>query len=322
MVKSNKNFREGLKKLQKEIFEEEKKYFFKNYKPAKFVIAVVGLANDSFFDVTIDNKIAISQQHTRYDLCLYPFKNQKHPSLEQTLFYANCISFELDLPTFVYCSNRYSINYSPIFGLGKYKKRNLQKFIYDYIAILEYTVSLKLGYGTVHFYGEGKFDPINLDYTQQYSKVAKELLLYGTALRQPDFLSEFLEYSKVIESCLNTYKSKKWKDFVVSNIDKIEAFDFGYIKITDIEGGPSKNLMQLYKRKAVSRLKYLRKKFGTNERIADYLYHINRCGVAHGIKVKKQDFSRDYFTIIKDNYIMKLLARIAILYKKGDYYKC
>ena len=47
--------------------------------------------------------------------------------------------------------------------------------------------------------------------------------------------------------------------------------------------------------------------------MAEYFYHENRCGIAHGkADIKEYDFGFNIEEISKDIYILKLLSRIAI----------
>jgi len=181
------------------------------------------------------------------------------------------------------------------------------------LGILELNNDLKLGFSVVHFCSEDNLIQ-NLDYSKKYSNVAELLQLYAMALRQIEPLYEFLEYCKILENCLGSSSKSSWIEYVANNLDNIEKFDFGYIEISDILGQNKKNLMEWYKKRAVERIRELKKKMNV-EKIAEYFYVENRCGIAHGVRVKKQDFSCDYFTIYKDCYVLKMLSKMSIINK-------
>jgi len=315
-----------LDKLSEELIQDRRKWFLENFLPAKYSILVIGLAEDSFSDtpiITIDNKFAIFQRHPTYELLICPFKGQEQSYFEEINFYANCFSFELDLPTFVVWDNAYLMNYKPVYYnlnnsfMDKKEKKefNYNFFINRYISILEDVVRLRLGFGIVHFYEEYNFERVNLDFSKNYDIVEKELQLYAGALRQIDFFVEFLQYFRIIESCIESDNRKDCIEHISHKIDKIKNFNFGSITITDFDRENKKNLFELYRERALGHIKLLKNKLNlkTNEKIAEYFYDL-RCKIAHGTRkdVKKQNFYSDYFSIIEDIYVIKLLSRIFI----------
>jgi hypothetical protein len=141
------------------------------------------------------------------------------------------------------------------------------------------------------------------------------LQLYVGALRQIDFFVEFLQYFRIIESCIESNNRKDFIEHISHKIDKIKNFNFGSITITEFSRENKKNLFELYRERALERIKLLKNKLNlkTNEKIAEYFYDL-RCKIAHGTRkdVKKQSFYTDYFSIIEDIYVIKLLSRIFI----------
>lgn len=72
------------------------------------------------------------------------------------------------------------------------------------------------------------------------------------------------------------------------------------------------NLFEIYKYKAGLRLKELKNELEV-DKLPDYLYNENRCGIAHGKgRIKEYDYNENVINIARDNYIMKLIARLAI----------
>ncbi len=60
MVKNNiSKFFKKLEKYSNKIFNERKKWFLQNFKPARHMIAVIGLANDSMLWAKVDNKFML-----------------------------------------------------------------------------------------------------------------------------------------------------------------------------------------------------------------------------------------------------------------------
>jgi hypothetical protein len=166
----------------------------------------------------------------------------------------------------------------------------------------------------IEFRHDGWYGRIDLPYTQSYSLASQEIHLYATALRQADTLSEYLSYYRVIESASNS-NGKSW---IASMLPSLHQHCFDMIPITDIEEREITNLMAIYRRRALSRLKYLLARYQTPTNVADYLYSVNRCGVAHGRHIIRADITPSYFEMVKDTYIVKLLARKSIDDKLGS----
>jgi len=47
-------------------------------------------------------------------------------------------------------------------------------------------------------------------------------------------------------------------------------------------------------------------------RPALYFGELNRCGIAHGKAIVRADITPSYFEVVRDTYVLKLLARLAI----------
>lgn len=307
-------------------------------KLAKHVICVSGLASDSVGEVTIDGRIALVQAHPESALYLCPLTPHSHPSYAKAWFYADCVSYEHDIPAVVYPQdsefNKFGYRYvhsgptKPqehwIYEMSGRKKEkfieqpvspaeiSMQYYMDHLILILEYTRQLRHGPRTFVFFRT--YDchrEIDLPYTQVYGSVEKEISLYAAALRQADFLSEYLGYYRVIESATKT-NGKQW---IAASLPKLRNRDFGRIPIghrRDYRAKP-KNVISVYKQRAVSRYKNLMARLTTNEGISHYLYNVNRCGIAHGKdSVIKGHIMPTYFEVGRDTILLKLLARMAI----------
>jgi len=279
----------------------------KTFQKARYGIDVVGLSSDAFINVTIDSDLLAYQHHPGYTIYLIPYRKKKHPAFEKVFFYANCVAYILDLPTMPHLPATEFNKYfqKPIFYDKQVHNRDYYKF--NFIATLEYITRIRLGFCSVHFNVE--MEKTNLELTAKYRKAADELQLYGGALKQLDILGEYLNYFRVIESVTKN-SGVAW---IKNAIPKIRNYDYGIIKASDFENKNKKNLLQLYKNKALRRIKSLRTKYQTNEGLAKYLYINNRCGIAHGKEnLRYMDFGSDYFEVAKDCVILKMLARMAI----------
>jgi hypothetical protein len=138
--------------------------------------------------------------------------------------------------------------------------------------------------------------------------VSQEIHLYSVALRQADALGEFLCYYRVIESATRS-NGKAW---ISSALDVLPAHDYGHIGIGHEGVRRARNLLSIWRSKALRRLSVLRQRFGSPAGIAGYLYNTNRCGIAHGKDIVRADITQSYFEVVRDTYLLKLLARLAI----------
>jgi hypothetical protein len=314
-------------------------------KPAKHIICACGLAPNTVCDVTIDGKIALVHSHPEPALYLCPIAPNHHPTYQQACFFSDCIAYEHDIPAIVYptLSQLSQFRYRFI-HYGKTKPQEIQVvsvgkdardkeevttytaqpfgselttktfYIPTLINILEEIRVLRHGPFTSVLFKYGKNDGhIDLPFTSKYGEVAQEIHLYATALKQTDILSEYLSYYRVLESVAG----KKHKSWIENSLDKISQHHYEEIPITYTSPitGPckrSKNLVAVYRRRALLRLKNLFTQLDSPSRVGDYLYKVNRCGIAHGQKILRSDLTPSYFDVIKDTYIIKLLARIAI----------
>ena len=264
------------------------------------------MVSDCIGQITIDNKYALIQIHPTYSIAIVPYINEPHPTLELVVFYANCLAYEHEIPVSVYPKNRKALIEPIIKG-----KKGYQQYNDTLCQAYEMLNSIRFGLGNVVFRYEAFDKELDISYSIRYQEVEKEISIYATALRQLDPLSEYLNYYRIIESVSNN-NGKGWID---SNINRMKNYDFGFLQF----GGWNmacekrrKNLYSIYRNKALSRLKKLENIY-PQDTISSYLYNDNRCGIAHGkANVKQFDFNYNVIEISQDNYILKLLSRIAI----------
>lgn len=268
---------------------------------------MIGLLCSTINNVTIDNKFNLIQWDPENCLEIIPIIDKYSISFEQIAFYANCLSYEHDLIVLVFPKSKSAI-VNPIF----LNRRDKEEYLNYYSIISQMYIELfdiKYGYAVVPFRYYQSMDGINIDLSSKYKKVAKELSMYSTALRQLDPLSEFLNYYRIIESVANN-NGKSW---IEAHIKTIYDYDYGFLEIIKCKHTNRRkryNLFSIYKKRAWKRVEQLKKSL--TQDLSEYLYNENRCGIAHGLKPKLYDFDLNVIDIYNDNYIMKLLARIAI----------
>lgn len=284
-----------------------KKIFFGYRKDINYFIEMVGMASDCVGNVSVDSKYALIQLHPTYTIAIAPQIGTDRPTFEEAVFYRNCLAYEHDLPAIVLPAKKKALVQPIVKGPSKC----INDLYFDSTCIAyEELNSIRLGpLIYVYFRWPGLDREINLPYTNKYSRVAKELSLYSTAVRQLDPLSEFLHYYRVIESVSST----NGKDWISKNLSRLASYEFGFLEFgsgDEPRKGRRTNVFNIYRKRALTRLRNLKNKLAEKS-VADYFYHENRCGIAHGTsKVKVYDF--DVREILEDTYILKLLSRIAI----------
>lgn len=290
----------------------------------KYYAEVVGL-NNSSIGGTIDGTIRMIQEFSSYTVGFCPLPKYPHPNFNKVLFYGNCISYLLDCPVIVlpqkaeFYKNRFDhlpIT-RPLPSLKPALNHVYDSFNRELCVALESIWAMRCGpLVSVEFASEKYNYDSDFQFTKLYQCVTKELQLYSTSLRQLDPLSEYLAYYRILEST-NQNNAKGW---IEKSLNRIFNFPIEAVNVIDGMTRRKADLYKLYRRRAKVRLSFLKKQFGTEKSVAEYLYNENRCGIAHGkSKIKKSDFNEDYFSIVKDNYIIKLLARLAIEDKRKIY---
>ena len=306
---------------------------------AKYSLTPFGLVS-SIGDITIDDKIALLQQHHDTELCLCPLGKSPHPELSEAWFYADCIAFDHEIPVIVNPTPsdirgfgyRYIYNGSneerrshpqdvdtgelhTIIGKQKSPEALTRLFLsQQLVGILSEIRDFHHGPLTfIRFRYDGWEARQNIPYTQAYSLASQEIHLYASALRQADPYSEFLSYYRVIESASNS-NGMTW---IASALSRLRVHRFDDIKIGMASERESRSLLAIYRRRALIRLRTLLKTYPTPDKIAGYLYGVNRCGIAHGRQIIRSDITPSYFEMVRDTYVIKLLARMAIDEKLG-----
>ena len=306
---------------------------------AKYILCPFGLAYASVGDTVVDHTIALVQAPPDGNICLCPLTGTPQPTESVAWYYADCIAYEHDIPVIVLPTRgdfeRFGYRFAHSgrttpevvhtvnMHTGRRSRRthtlpglSAKSAVKDYYcgslcSILESVREIRQGPLTfVSFRHKSRAGTLNLEYTSKYSSAAQEIHLYSVALRQADSLSEFLCYYRVIESATNS-NGKNW---VASSLAALSAHKFGRIVIEhEWDWRPRRrNLLSIWRSMALKRLSVLRHRFGSDDKIARYLYNTNRCGIAHGGSIVRADITPSYFEVVRDTYMLKLLARLAI----------
>lgn len=313
----------------------------REFKLAKFILTPFGLASDTVGDVTIDGSIVLIQPHPESELYLCPFRGKPHPGQSTAWFYADCIALDHEIPVIVSPSKtdirKFGFRYiysgtrepqeitqhnvdtgesSTYYRRAPPPDELARRHFSDHLfTILSEIRDFHHGPFTfVFFRHDGWNGRIDLPYTRNYSAASQEIHLYAAALRQADTLTEYLFYYRVVESTTNS-NGLVWLE---DAIQRIRNHQFDEIRIGMIHEQGTSDLISLYRRRASRRLTQLLKIHRTPFDVASYLYHVNRCGIAHGRDIIRADITPPYFEMVRDTYLMKLIARMAIEEKLGS----
>lgn len=276
----------------------------------RYFIEMPGMSTFGIGKVTIDRKYHLILTVPSCALAVTSSLKDPLPTFEEVVFYANCLAYDHDLPTYILpvVHRRRALIRPAISKIRRYIHESYYESLNMAFASL---CDIRLGFcAYVNFRWPGWNGVSDLQYSAKYSKVSKEISLYAMALRQIDPLTEFLCYYRVIESITNS-NGKEW---LKNNINLIKEYNFGRLGI-GVESRQDlkiKNLFFIYKKRALNRIKELKIEFPGKD-LSEYFYNENRCGVAHGkAGIKIHDFSYTVEEIAKDNYILKLISRMAI----------
>lgn len=193
-------------------------------KDIRYFIEMVGMSSTGIGLVTIDSKYALILVHPTNSIAVSPRLSEEHPEFKEVVFYTNCLAYEHDLPAYIWPYKKKAL----IKPIETGRKKYINDSYYQNLGIAYEALNcIRLGpLGYVNFRWPGFKKEINLPYTKKYSRVAKELSLYSTAIRQLDPLSEFLCYYRILESVTHT-NGKKW---ISENLPRIKDYNFGFLE--------------------------------------------------------------------------------------------
>ncbi|MFD8958282.1 methylamine utilization protein MauJ [Streptomyces anulatus] len=288
-----------------------------NWKRATFGIRAVGLSVGEGF--TADDRWAIVEDPYEHLFMPIPLSaggqyepNTEHVSLAQTLFFADCLAFDHDCPATVlpYRSDTpppYEAigHWRPWQEPGRYYREVLESAI-EHAHTLRYTDGLTLRYAV-----EG--DPLTR-FEDRFEGRQEALSLYTAAIRQVDFLSEYLGLYRVLE-----WSGKdNGKKFTQANLDGLRDYDFGSLRMVDLDhplGRPPNqaeepiDVFDTLRERALGRIEALRT---ADIDVPAHLYAL-RNGLAHGKQdLILNDLGPSVDAVAADLPVVKLLARMAV----------
>lgn len=274
-------------------------------------IDVIDLGSERFDGLTLDGRWGLAKGHPGYTVYLLAKEARAKPSFEYLLFIANCLSFDHEVPTLPRIERRAQLPRALF--MPRRMQPNAGAYCESVAGILEGASQLRLGGSViVPFQTPIMTTAGDLPYSSCYGPAAKEMGLYAGALRQVDVLSEYLQYYRVIE-CIAGGRHREW---IAGHFEKLRTFQFAPVVFRNpmpFQRRSRRDLVSLYRIRAVSRLSELRKR---SIDIVEHLYNTTRCGIAHGKHGLLQvDYAQNLREVSRDTPIIKLLARMAILRK-------
>jgi hypothetical protein len=280
-----------------------------------YILEAIGLAADSVFGVVVDDKVAFEQIHPSHSIALLPVTDNVVIDYSDALFYADCFAYEHEIPVLPLPKRRRI----PIsFLIDKQGLKIDQNTYFHALSMaLESVNAMRLGplayvefrHDNSRYLSHPDEPALCLNYQRKYSITMQEIHLYSMALRQIDPFSEFLCLYRVIESA----SQSNGVDWIQQNLPRVESAKFGMLAAggENYKSRRKINLFTVLKRFAVSHLRKLRKSMSYSD-IAKRIYHVNRCGIAHGRKIRWVDFAVDFNEVYLDSFILRILARLAI----------
>ncbi|WP_328762553.1 methylamine utilization protein MauJ [Streptomyces sp. NBC_00272] len=284
-----------------------------NWERATFGICAAGLSVGEGF--TADDQWAIVEDPHLHLFMPIPLSaegqydpNADHASLAQTLFFADCLAFDHDCPTTVL---PYRMDTPPPYeAIGHWREwedplpyyREALEAAIEQAHRIRYTDGLTLRYAP-----EG--DPLTR-FEDRFERRQEALSLYTTAIRQVDFLSEYLSLYRVLE-----WPGKdNGKKFTEANLDELPDYDFGTLRMVE-PGYPLNHteepvdVFETLRERALGRIEALRT---ADIDVPAHLYAL-RNGLAHGKQdLILNDLGPSVDAVAADLPVVKLLARMAV----------
>ena len=258
------------------------------------------------WSVTVDGKLLFQHPNPGYStFFVRPAGRERHPTLDEVAFFADCLAYDHDCPTLLRPSRQTRPLTRP---LGERRPHDVVWYYQEQAAALEALVAIRVGWADIGMRWE-EGNP-HLAFTHRFRSAAQQLALYGSALRQLDPVSEFLNYCRVIESV----RPKKHIDWINHNIARLQSQNFGDLElIMEVQGGLRvRNAFGVLRLRALGRLRHLRHR-SPQRNIGKYLWRL-RNKIAHGEQQQPRVFRHDddSYNFGKDVVLMKMLARLVI----------
>ncbi len=299
-----------------------------------FPIVVCGLNAEQADGLVIDDRVVLHNDHPSGILWTLPLVKSPQVTLEDALFWADCLAYLHDSPAFVrpafeeferykyrYVNGgtqqgavltlvdeaRDSVSYRPI---KPFQPGTLEQtfFIRDYLHCLEMARESRHGPLTFVDFNQRHGDQLPL--RDLYSVAARSIHLYAVGLRQMDHSSEYLCYYRAIESHTGN-NGKRWIGESLRDLKSLTE-DRIFVHHSEYPGADPVDAIAFYMFRAQERIDELLIKWRDPAGVAKYLYNTNRCGLAHGHHIVPVNFDSSYFELAADVCVVKLLARLAV----------
>jgi len=307
-------------------------------------IQCYGMGTDCLSGILVGDSYWLEGCHASISFYLIPYDESIPIDYSIDSHYADCISFEHEIPTLALPSKAtisnedvpWLIKPTP---LRNEDSRNPNRMYVDYLrygAEAAADVSngpwLRPSFRYDYFYDDQLVSEdgfVRIEWMSKYQELSLAIHLYAAALRQSDPLSQYLCFYRVLEN-INRTNSKSWVEDTIECIDQVKLEPIWHLSSRDssfpielmdhidqtgiLDGHQRINVAEIARSYALRQIINLRDHM-ENKEIAKRLYNENRCGIAHGKEIKPHDLGSDFSSILNDLLLIRLLARIAITQK-------
>ncbi len=299
-----------------------------------------GLDTSDFGSIILDNEFFLEGLDPSNEFLIIPQSPSVNLTYDQGSFYADCLSFEHEIPTLAMPITEIKMKDIPWFFKPPIRK-DLVSVYFEYLingCDVGSTITNGL-FGTVVFkydYFETKQKKnvdglITIKYEKRYGDVRVAIHLYNAALRQTDSLMQYLCFYRVIENLAGNkhfdwlqnkieeraldYKDPVWISVSTAvnrwNRKWLDHNVWRFIRKSRIESDGKLNFLEIMRAYAMFHLLRMKQALSTRK-IVERLYNGNRCCIAHGRVIKRHEFNTEYVSILKDVVLMRYLARLII----------
>lgn len=287
----------------------------------------------------VDGRYWLEGYEASTSFFILPSNVKDPPTYSDTAFYADCIAFEHEFAALaVPAKKTLTKDELPWDLLARRKDIDSVQFYIDWLRE-GFEIANRINFG-MERHVIFKYDwyhsdrdpevPVHIPWTATFGNVRTAIHLYNAALRQVDPLSQYLCLYRVIENVASN-NGKAWVTTALAGtLDYAVPIQCARERGTDLRkiiGAKVYSLMrkerlasdvryfnilEVTRARAVRRLNDLRNNGTSDSNIADRLYAENRCGIAHGKKIRQHDFSEDFREVVRDLPLIRFLARLAI----------
>lgn len=278
-----------------------------DWKKAKFLISCPAMTDSGMNSFEVDDTWHIV--HGTPGAGLVPFRCRGGPaaSFAEVSFLADCISFDHDMPAVVrphaHTRGATRVPFAPLFPT---RRREDTLSYYEAVeSALSSMTSVRLGARLLALrYGRSAQ---LVGFQSRFAYVHEALGLYAMATRQVEILGEYLCLYRVLERGDHGNGTQ----YSARHLAMLSTYDFGALSAWSYGGRSSRNVFEIYRKRAVGRLAVLRGRGWSDATIAKHLYDI-RNGLAHGGRTALVDRTSVIAEVGQDLPLVKLLARLVV----------